>query len=352
MRRIIALLVTAMAVACSATEPKPLTLLIGTYTSDGSRGIYRTQFDTAEGRLSAAELIIEVDNPSYLALSEDNRYLYAVSEGGRSEGSALNAYRYDASKDSFTPISRKATYGASPCYVALHGGYAYTANYTGGSLTRFQIAEDGTLSEGVEQKYEPKEGHRSHVHGIFVAPDAKSIYVTDLGRSEIYQIEGDKELSRTALPAGVGPRHMAFSKDGRVAYALGELSGTVSVFDIEPQGLRLKQTIASDSVGGKGCADIHLSPDGGYLYASNRLKEDGISTFRVGEDGTLCKVGYTLTGVHPRNFILTPEGDYLLVAARDSNSVEVYARDSATGELRFTGERLELSRPVCLKWMR
>ena len=145
---------------------------------------------------------------------------------------------------------------------------------------------------------------------------------------------------------------MAFSKDGRVAYALGELSGTVSVFDIEPQGLRLKQTIASDSVGGGGCADIHLSPDGRYLYASNRLKEDGISTFRVGDDGTLCKVGYTLTGVHPRNFILTPEGDYLLVAARDSNSVEVYARDSKTGELIFTGERLELSRPVCLKWMK
>ena len=145
---------------------------------------------------------------------------------------------------------------------------------------------------------------------------------------------------------------MAFSKDGRVAYALGELSGTVSVFDIEPQGLRLKQTIASDSVGGGGCADIHLSPDGGYLYASNRLKEDGISTFRVGDDGTLCKVGYTLTGVNPRNFILTPEGDYLLVAARDSNSVEVYARDRETGELLFTGEILELSRPVCLKWMK
>ena len=145
---------------------------------------------------------------------------------------------------------------------------------------------------------------------------------------------------------------MAFSKDGRVAYALGELSGTVSVFDIEPQGLRLKQTIASDSVGGGGCADIHLSPDGRYLYASNRLKEDGISTFRVGDDGTLCKVGYTLTGVHPRNFILSPEGDYLLVAARDSNSVEVYARDSETGVLRFTGERLELCRPVCLKWMK
>lgn len=119
---------------------------------------------------------------------------------------------------------------------------------------------------------------------------------------------------------------------------------------IEPQGLSLKQEIASDSVGGGGSADIHLSPDGRFLYASNRLKEDGISTFEVAEGGELRKIDYTHTGRHPRNFTLTPAGDYLLVAVRDDDRIEVFRRDAATGVLTATGVTLDISRPVCLVW--
>ena len=140
MRSVIILLLLTLA-ACAPTK-QPLTLLVGTYTSATSQGIYRTTFDPATGSLSPAELVVEVDNPSYLALAEDGRLLYAVSEGGRAKDSALNAYRYDAATDTYKLLSRRPT-GASPCYVALHDGYAYTANYTGGSLTRFPIAEDG-----------------------------------------------------------------------------------------------------------------------------------------------------------------------------------------------------------------
>ena len=176
--------------------------------------------------------------------------------------------------------------------------------------------------------------------------------MTDLGRSEIFQITSPSvEISRTSLQMGSGPRHMAFSRDGRQAYALNELKGTVCVFDIGQQGLLLKQEIASDSVGGGGCADIHLSQDGRFLYASNRLKEDGISVFSVGEGGLLTKVGYTLTGVHPRNFTLSADGRYVLVAVRDSNRVEVYRRDEQTGLLTPTDKTLTLSHPVCLVWM-
>ena len=350
MKRLLLSIVVGAAIACTP-QPKMQRLLIGTYTDAASQGIYRTAFNPLTGELSEAELIIEVDNPSYLAVDGQQALLYAVSEGGDDQNSALNAYRYDATTDSYTLLSRRATMGASPCYVALHDGYAYTANYTGGSLTRFKIASDGSTGEGEEIEYEAKQGSASHIHGIFTAPDSSSIYVTDLGRCEIFQISGKSELSRTALPMGSGPRHMAFSKDGKVAYALNELSGTVAVFDIEQQGLKLKQTIASDSVGGGGCADIHLSKDGRYLYASNRLKEDGISTFKVAEDGTLEKIFYTRTGRHPRNFTLSPDERYLLVAVRDDNCIEVYSRNSETGELLFTGKKLELSHPVCLKWI-
>lgn len=350
MKHILFTLGIILMAGCSATEDNTTTLLIGTYTDHESRGIYRTTFSD-EG-FSTPELVVEVDNPSFLTLSDDGRYLYAVSEGGTDSTSALNAYRYDATTDSFTLINRQPTHGASPCYVRLFDGYAYTANYTGGSYSAFPIGEDGALGEATEQEFEPREGSPSHVHGLFEAPDHKSLYVTDLGRSEIFQITSpSQERSRTQLEAGSGPRHMAFGRDGRQAYALNELKGTVCVFDIGEDGLSRKQEIASDSVGGGGCADIHLSDDGRFLYASNRLKEDGISVFSVGEGGYLTKVGYTLTGVHPRNFTLTEDGRYVLVAVRDSDRVEVYSRDAKTGLLTPTNKSLTLSRPVCLVWM-
>lgn len=337
------------AIGCTPKAEPSATLLIGTYTDSGSRGIYRTTFSD-EG-FSAPELIIEVDNPSFLALSNDGAYLYAVSEGGTDSTSALNAYRYDETTSQYTFINRQPTYGASPCYVRLFAGKAFTANYTGGSFSSFPIADDGSIGEAEEHEFAPREGSPSHVHGLFTAPDSESLYVTDLGRSEIFQIDASgKELSRFSLAMGSGPRHMAFSRDGAQAYALNELKGTVCVFDIENDGLRLKQEIASDSVGGGGCADIHLSDDGRFLYASNRLKEDGISVFSVGEGGVLTKAGYTLTGIHPRNFTLSADGRYVLVAVRDSNRVEVYRRDAETGLLTPTEMSMELSHPVCLLW--
>ena len=349
MKRYFLFALTMLAAACAPKTEAGSSLLIGTYTDSGSRGIYRTTL--SEEGFTEPELIIEVDNPSFLALSDDGAYLYAVSEGGTDSTSALNAYRYDKATDRYTFINRQPTGGASPCYVRLFKGRAFTANYTGGSYTLFSIADDGSLGEAEEHEFEPREGSASHVHGLFRAPDGESLYVTDLGRSEIFQIDDSgEELSRFSLAMGSGPRHMAFSGNGEQAYALNELKGTVCVFDIEKDGLRLKQEIASDSVGGGGCADIHLSDDGRFLYASNRLKEDGISVFSVGEGGMLTKVGYTLTGVHPRNFTLSKDGRYVLVAVRDSNRVEVYRRDAKTGLLSPTEMSLGLSHPVCLLW--
>lgn len=349
MKNNILLLLLFCLVGCKSAD-RSATLLIGTYTDAGSRGIYRTTF--TDGNFSELELVVEVDNPSFMALSKDGDYLYAVSEGGTDSTSALNAYRYDAAADRFSLINRQPTHGASPCYVRLFDGHAYTANYTGGSFSAFPILDDGALGEAIEREFEPREGSRSHVHGLFEAPDGKSLYVTDLGRSEIFQIASpDVELSRYSLAMGSGPRHMAFGRDGAQAYALNELKGTVCVFDIEKDGLKQKQEIASDSVGGGGCADIHLSRDGRFLYTSNRLKEDGISVFSVGEGGLLTKVGYTLTGVHPRNFTLSLDERFVLVAVRDSNRVEVYRRDQKTGLLSAMGQSLELSHPVFLMWM-
>lgn len=339
------------AAAATKCKPKELKLLIGTYTAKQSRGIYRCTFNTKSGQASAPELIAEVDNPSFMALSEDGKRLYAVSEGGGNHNSALNAYIYDDAATKLKIINRQPTLGASPCYVALANGKAITANYTGGSFSVMPINADGSLGKATPHPIE-HQGRRSHVHGIFPSPDGKSIYVTDLGCDLLLKIDPQGNIiSRTSLKRGSGPRHLAFSKCGTRAYVLNELSGTVCVMDISEGEPALLQEIASDSVGGGGSADIHLSPDGRFLYASNRLKEDGISVFKVNRrDGTLEKIAYTTTGIHPRNFTLSPDGEFLLVAERDSDCIEIFRRDRRSGELSATPYKIRLSMPVFVMW--
>lgn len=131
-----------------------------------------------------------------------------------------------------------------------------------------------------------------------------------------------------------------------------ELSGEVVVWTYDGKTLTQQQVIKADTVGAKGSADIHLSPDGKFLYASNRLQADGVAIFKVSpSDGTLTKVGYQLTGIHPRNFTITPNGKYLLVACRDTNEIQVFARDAETGLLQDTGKTIHTDKPVCLQWV-
>ncbi len=343
--------------ACGNLAAEQLELYIGTYTADGSEGIYRVIFDNAKGTATAPELMVEVDNPSYLAFSPDNAYLYAVSEGETDDTSALNAYAVEAD-GTLRPLSRHATGGAAPCYVKVAGDYVYTANYLGGSVSVIPIAQDGSTKEAVHIEKFEREGDVAHLHGLFDAP-GRELYATDLGLDNLYLVDPVTDtdntyhfniLTTTHLPDGFGPRHLATSVDASRLYVLGELSGEVAVFDTEKQPFQLLQLIPSDSVGGGGCADIHLSPDGRFLYASNRLKEDGISTFAVDAEGLLTKIDYTHTGIHPRNFTISPDGRWLLCANRDSDNIQIFERDLDSGKLTNTGREISLSMPVCLLW--
>lgn len=343
--------------ACNNTPADTIELYIGTYTAEGSEGIYRVIFNNVDGTATLPELMVEVDNPSYLAFSPDNAYLYAVSEGETDETSALNAFAVEAG-GTLSLLSRHATGGAAPCYVKVAGDYVYTANYLGGSVSVFPIAQDGSTGEAVHIEKFEREGDVAHLHGLFDAP-GRELYATDLGLDNLYLIDPVTDtdntyhfniLSTTNLPERFGPRHLATSVDATRLYVLGELSGEVAVFDTEKSPFELLQLIPSDSVGGGGCADIHLSPDGRFLYASNRLKEDGISTFAVDSEGLLTKIDYTHTGVHPRNFTLSPDGRWLLCANRDSDNIQIFERDVESGKLTNTGREISLSMPVCLLW--
>ena len=255
---------------------------------------------------------------------------------------------------------------------------AVTANYTGGSLSLFPLDEQGhpqpldTLFMGQTNLHDPVRQEAPHVHCAHFAPDGRYLFATDFSSDRLLrfrvQIEpqaagkaetckpsrllSNPEVAAT-LPEGSGPRHLTFSPDARHAYLITELSGMVHVFDYQPESgaLTLKQTIETDSVHARGSAHIQLSPDGRFLYATNRLEHEGVALFAVNPDnGLLTPAGYQLTGRHTRHFNLTPNGRYLLVACRDSHAIEIYLRNPDTGALTPTGKSIPLSKPVYVGW--
>ena len=205
-----------------------------------------------------------------------------------------------------------------------------------------------------------------HLHCVRITPDGKYLLADDLGTDQIHKFNinpnanadnKEKFLTKGTPEAfkvapGSGPRDLIFNSDGKFAYLINEIGGTVIAFRYADGMLDEIQTVAADTVNAQGSGDIHLSPDGKYLYASNRLKADGVAIFKVDEtNGTLTKVGYQLTGIHPRNFIITPNGKYLLVACRDTNVIQIFERDQATGLLTDIKKDIKVDKPVCLKFV-
>ena len=345
-------------------------MLVGTYTSnEGSKGIYVYKFDTETAEADSVSMV-EVENPSYLTVSMDGEFVYSVSENGEDDSYA-HAFSFDRESGQLKLIDSQLTYGSSPAYITLDEGSTnlFTANYGGGSISQFNINRDGTLSplsnlyqfEGSGE--DPERQQQPHLHSVRYSPDGEYLFAADLGTDKIYRFksissvfEGQPALLKSdsvvfSTPAGTGPRHFDFHPNGLYFYLLGELSGEVIVYNYNNGDLEQKQTVVADSVGARGSADIHVSPNGKFLYASNRLQEDGIAIFSIdNEDGTLTKVGYQLTARHPRNFAITPNGNFLLVAGRDDNVVEVYRIDNKTGLLTNTNQDIAIDMPVCIKF--
>ncbi|MDD3036737.1 lactonase family protein [Bacteroides sp.] len=349
-----------------------LTMVVGTYTTGDSKskGIYSFRFNEDDGTTTPLSEVA-IENPSYLTPSPDGKFIYAVSEFN-DERAAVNALAFDKEIGTFRLLNTQKTKGGDPCYLITNGKNVVTANYSGGSVSVFPISKDGSLlptsdviqfqGSGIDKERQEK----PHLHCVHITPDGKYLFADDLGTDQIHKFiihsNAGSENKETFLkegdpisfqvPAGSGPRHLTFSPNGKYAYLINELAGTVIAFQYTDGILKETQVIVADTVGAKGSADIHISPDGKFLYASNRLKADGIAIFRIcPNDGTLTKVGYQLTGIHPRNFIITPNGKFLLVACRDSNAIQVYERNPETGLIKNRYKDIKIDRPVCLKFI-
>ena len=350
-------------------KPNNLTMFVGTYTEgSNSKGIYTYRFNQENGTFELLSSATAA-NPSFLTLSPDGKRLYAVSEynDGRQ-----GAYSFDVSEDKvqlsnpvFHPTAPKDALpraGADPCHIVTDGNYVITANYTGGDISVFPLDAEGKLKAETQHiAFVGKTPKRvAHIHCIIPSPDKKYILATDLGNDRVYRFRYNKKARKNAevliaqrvayeVSDGQGPRHLTFSKDGRFAYLINELGGECVVLSYRKGKLKEVQRIMADEGGGGGSADIHISPDGRFLYTSHRLKKDGIAIFAIDpEKGTLTKIGYQLTGIHPRNFAITPNGKYLLVACRDDNKIQVFQRDEATGRLTETSQEIEVDKPTCI----
>lgn len=353
----------------SVSDDASLYLLVGTYTTGESEGIYVYQFDTVSG-YSKYKNMVKVSNPSYLTISKDGKFVYSVSETGDAKAAA-NAFVFDKADGSLKLLNTQLTGGADPCYIELDdaGKHVVTANYSGGSITAFNINGDGTLATAAQlvkftgKGVDAERQKAPHLHCVRYSPDGKYLFADDLGTDKIHKFDVNASEPGNYLKvgtpaafevkAGSGPRHLEFHPNGKYAYLITEISGAVIAFNYNANTGNLTefQSVQADTLNAKGSADIHISPDGKFLYASNRLLGDGIAIFSINQaDGKLTKVGYQETGIHPRNFVITPNGKFLLVASRDSDIIQIFLIDRATGLLENTYKDIELDMPVCLKF--
>ncbi len=350
-----------------------LNLLIGTYTKPGkSEGIYIYEFDQANGKATYKNKATGLTNPSYLAVSKDEKYVYAVNEAGPGKG-AINAFSYDKKTGELKLLNSQSTVGDGPCYVAVDdkNNHVFAANYVGGSAVAIALNRDGSLSNNVQHiKYQGgsvnQERQKSpHAHSSVLSTDNKFLFVSDLGTDKInvyeYRSGSQKEPLINAEPAytqvspGGGPRHFDFHPNGKFAYSLQEMSGNISVFKHNNGNLSLIENVSALPAGYAGriwAADIHVSPDGKFLYSSNRDELNDIAIFKINQStGRLNFVGRQSTlGNAPRNFVIDPLGNYLLAANQNSANIVIFKIDKNTGMLSDTGERIEVDSPVCLKF--
>ncbi|MFA6652011.1 MAG: lactonase family protein [Bacteroidales bacterium] len=355
MKKLIFLFLIMVSLHACTSGRQDLTLLAGTYTTGDSHGIYTYGFDLSTGDFQLLDSTASV-NPSFLAVSTAENLVYAVNESGPASGLAV--FIADRKSGKLTPLRFRGNPGADPCHVAVEpsGRYVVTADYSSGTVTvfspeaetiRYRWEFTGSGPDTIRQK-------APHIHCVVFSPDGSHLFATDLGTDRIYvfsnRVKEAPVLSDTVtLEPGSGPRHLVFNKKGDRAYLVNELSGMVTVFTHQNGKLDRIQSVTADTLSARGSAHIALSADGNFLYASTRLKGDGLITYIVDDkSGMLTRAGFQPTGSHPRHFLITPDDHWILVSCKNENHIEIYRRNRKTGLPEDTGKRIPVEQPVCL----
>ena len=362
--------------AKSSKKANSYIVYVGTYTGPTSKGIYAFRFDESTGRATSIGLAGETINPSFLVADAAGKHLYAVNEVSDFQGQksgAVSAFSIDHASGKLTSLNQVSSHGAGPCYISLDktGKYALVANYDSGTVATFPVLPDGKLGEAASvvqhsgHGTDPERQEGPHAHEIEVSPDNRFAIAADLGLNKLLVYKFDAASGKLQansppyieLDPAAGPRHFAFTPNGKFAYVLAEMKSTVSAlsYDSQAGSFQKLQTISSlppDFKGHNDSAEIKVSPDGKFVYASNR-GSDTIAVLSIAPDGKLAPVEYASTqGKTPRGFALDPSGAYLFAANHESNNIVVFKVDAKSGKLSPAGQTLEAPAPVDVRFVK
>ena len=345
-----------------AQTPKTREILyVGTYTQKGE-GIYVYEFDRSNFSYKELQIFTNKNSPSFLEFHPNKQFLYSANE----DNHTISAYKIDQKTAKLTLINEKSSVGKGPCHVSIDpkGRFIYVSNYGSGQLTVYLLNKDGSIGELADAIQDKGTGsQKPHMHSVIPSADGKFIYASDLGIDKIMVYLVDQKtgkLTPGAVPyaevkTGDGPRHFAIHPNGNFGYSACELTSVVNSFQIVKNTgalipLERVSMVPADFSGKTFAADIHFSPDGKFLYASNRGHESIVVYAVDAKTGKLTPVGYPETqGKHPRNFLVDEKGELVYVTNRDNNNVVFFKRNSETGLLTYTGKEISIPTPVCVK---
>jgi 6-phosphogluconolactonase len=358
----------------SLAQKNEVFLIAGTYTSGKSEGIYVYRYQQDQMEASPVFTATGIKNPSFLTFAPGGTKVYAVSElNGNGNAGMVVSYDFNPATGALRKLNEQLSGGDDPCYVTVDktNKWVIVGNYSSGSLSVLPIQTDGSLGAAVTKITHSGSGpdksrqENPHVHATVISPDNRYLFAPDLGIDKImiYRFNAkDGKLKAARQPyastnPGSGPRHFSFHPNGKFAYILEEMTGSVTTFryNAKSGGLKPIQHISSVPEGFKGLAgsaDIHLSADGRFLYASNRGESNTIAIYSVHQsDGKLTLLGHQSTkGKGPRNFSITPDEKHLIVANQGSDEMVIFNRNMETGLLTDTGKRIAVPTPVCIAW--
>jgi 6-phosphogluconolactonase len=365
------LVTLAASMAAAAGAAGTITVYVGAYTSTSSKGIYQVQLDPATGAVTAPALAVETTNPSFLALHPNGRVLYAVGEVGDFDGKAsgfVAAFAIDPESHALTLLNWQPSEGGGPCHLVVDraGKHVLVANYGGGNVAVLPLDPDGRLRPASSVQVHAGAGANAarqakpHAHGIYLDAAERFAYAPDLGADKVFVYRYDNTAGTLTphgagvLEPGSGPRHLTLDRDGRRMFVINELSNTVTVFEVDPgQGTLTRResvtTLPPGVTGASYTAEVALSPDGRFLYGSNR-GHDSIAVFSVEKgSGRLGLSGHVPAGGQfPRHFALDSTGRWMLVAHQNSDSIAVFRVDPTTGVPSALGAKVSIGKPVCV----
>ena len=375
MKQLLLLSSVLLMTACSKPETAPKVeiaapisyeFLVGTYTDSLHHGINHLYFSPDENLMTVQTIAAGIANPSFVIASKDGKKVFSLEEEAGIKGGKVLSFTRNPETNELNLIDQDDSEGDHPCHISLspEEDFLILGNYSGGSLTVFEVDSLGQVNfvqkiQHSGKSINPDRQEGPHVHSTTFDPEGKRVLVADLGTDKIYVYDfnaQNNEPLRLAgeypMTPGDGPRHLAFSADGKEVLVVEEMSAVLDVFGYENGVLTLKQRLSLLDEGFKGAvgaAEIRVSPDGKHVYVSNRGEANTISVFGKKPDGSYTRVqNIPSGGLMPRNFNLTGDGKYLLAAHQASHDIVIFERDSVSGILSLSPWKASVHKPVYL----